>query len=139
MFLERPHLRFDGVYASRNTYIRTGIQEWRIKNPVHVVCYYRYVRFLPDGTFFYRTSPEILSKVAPALRIATGQRMRAEVHKGSFRLKVSRGLASVAGNSRKQPYDHWPAHFSIPAPLLHGCATGCSHIILMLVVSVCLF
>ncbi len=24
MFMERPHLRFDGLYVSRNTYIRTG-------------------------------------------------------------------------------------------------------------------
>ena len=24
LFLGRPHLRFDGIYVSRNTYIRTG-------------------------------------------------------------------------------------------------------------------
>ena len=44
MYLERPHLRFDGLYVSRNTYIRTGVTEWRVKNPVHLVCYYRYFR-----------------------------------------------------------------------------------------------
>ena len=59
MFLQRPHLRFGGLYVSRNTYIRTGITEWRIKNPVHMVCYFRYLRFLPDGRFLYRTSPEV--------------------------------------------------------------------------------
>ena len=59
MFLQRPHLRFDGLYVSRNTYIRTGITEWRIRNPVHMVCYFRYLRFLPDGDFLYRTSPEV--------------------------------------------------------------------------------
>ena len=37
-------MRFDGVYVSRNTYMRTGIVEWRVKNPVHLVCYYRYYR-----------------------------------------------------------------------------------------------
>ena len=37
LFLERPHLRFDGIYVSRNTYIRTGITEWRVRNPVHLV------------------------------------------------------------------------------------------------------
>ena len=61
MFLERPHLRLDGafagwcltalagqaagpspvdaagIYVSRNTYIKTGITEWRIRNPVHLV------------------------------------------------------------------------------------------------------
>jgi hypothetical protein len=49
MFLDRPHLRFDGVYVSRNTYLRTGVVEWKIKNPVHLVCYFRYYRFFPDG------------------------------------------------------------------------------------------
>ena len=44
MYVERPHLRFDGLYCSRNTYIRTGVTEWRVKNPVHLVCYYRYFR-----------------------------------------------------------------------------------------------
>ena len=28
MFLDRPHLRFDGLYVSRNTYIKRGIVEW---------------------------------------------------------------------------------------------------------------
>lgn len=63
MYLDRPHLRFDGLYVSRNTYIRTGIQEWRVKNPVHVVCYYRFLRFKQDGTIYYRTSPYTLSQV----------------------------------------------------------------------------
>ncbi len=49
MFLQRCHLRFDGVYVSRNTYIRTGIVEWKIRNPCHLVAYYRYYRFMPDG------------------------------------------------------------------------------------------
>lgn len=26
-FLEQPHLRFDGLYVSRNTYIKTGVAE----------------------------------------------------------------------------------------------------------------
>lgn len=49
MFLDRGHLRFDGVYVSRNTYLRTGMVNWDTKNPVHLVCYYRYQVFLPNG------------------------------------------------------------------------------------------
>jgi F-box protein 9 len=64
MYLEQPHVRYDGVYVSRNTYLRTGIVEWRTKNPVHLVCYFRYLRFFADGQFLYRTSPEVVSKVA---------------------------------------------------------------------------
>jgi len=68
MFLHRSHLRHDGIYVSRNTYLRAGITEWRVKNPVHLVTYYRYFRFLPHGSFYYRTSPETLSKIANSLR-----------------------------------------------------------------------
>ena len=67
MFLERPHLFFDGIYVSRNTYIRTGVTEWKVKNPVHLVAYYRYYRFYNDGTLVYRTSPEPLTRVAKSL------------------------------------------------------------------------
>lgn len=67
MFLDRPHLRFDGVYVARNTYIRTGVTEWKVRNPVHLVCYFRYYRFMPNGSLLYRTSPEALSKVAKSL------------------------------------------------------------------------
>lgn len=45
VFLSAPRLRTDGLYVSRNTYIRTGIVEWRTKNPVHLVTYFRYWRF----------------------------------------------------------------------------------------------
>ena len=68
MFLHRSHLRHDGIYVSRNTYLRAGITEWRVKNPVHLVTYYRYYRFLPHGIFYYRTSPETVSKIVNSLR-----------------------------------------------------------------------
>ncbi len=67
MFLQRPHMRFDGLYVSRNTYIRTGLTEWRYKNPVHLVTYFRYLRFLPDGRFITRTSPEVTHLPNPTL------------------------------------------------------------------------
>ncbi|MQL72756.1 hypothetical protein Taro_005089, partial [Colocasia esculenta] len=83
MFLQRPRVRTDeipynplmmqisfvtsgpfimslGLYASRNTYIRTGIREWNTTNPVHVVCYYRYIRFFPSGKFLYKIDGAIL-------------------------------------------------------------------------------
>lgn len=74
MLLDRPHLRFDGIYVSRNTYLRQGIVEWKVKNAVHLVLYFRYIRFFPDGTFSYRTSPEPLAKVHRSLALAYAQR-----------------------------------------------------------------
>ena len=68
MFHVRPRLRRDGIYVSRNTYIRTGIPEWKVKNPVHLVCYYRYLRFLPQSNqMVYRTSPLVLKHVYRSL------------------------------------------------------------------------
>ena len=96
MFLDLPHLRFDGVYVSRNTYIRTGVVEWRVKNPVHVVCYYRYLRFFPQGDFAYRTCPETLSQVAASLEYLPKRRGRGrggqdgteKVLAGKYKIKV---------------------------------------------------
>ena len=68
MWIHKPRLRYDGVYVSRNTYIKTGIAEWRVKNPVHMVCYYRYIRFFSDGQFLYKTTPAPLCKVARRLK-----------------------------------------------------------------------
>ncbi|CAL9055400.1 unnamed protein product [Musa banksii] len=36
MWIQRPRIRNDGTYC-RNTYIRTGVAEWEVTNPVHVV------------------------------------------------------------------------------------------------------
>lgn len=72
MFFDRPRVRQDGVYVSRNTYIRTGIPEWKVKNPVHLVCYYRYMRFLPNGRYVYRTSPLVLRQIIKSLQVDSG-------------------------------------------------------------------
>mmetsp|Transcript_11737 Transcript_11737/g.42875 ORF Transcript_11737/g.42875 Transcript_11737/m.42875 type:complete len:247 (-) Transcript_11737:376-1116(-) len=68
MWMDVPRLRRDGLYISRNTYIRAGVTEWQYKNPVHLVCYFRYYRFLSGQRFLYRISPEIPAKIAPLLR-----------------------------------------------------------------------
>ncbi|GAX83104.1 hypothetical protein CEUSTIGMA_g10530.t1 [Chlamydomonas eustigma] len=68
MFLELPHIRFDGVFVSRNSYIRTGVPDMSRHKVVNLVLNYRYYRFLPDGTLLYRTSPLTISKVAKSLR-----------------------------------------------------------------------
>eukprot|EP00250_Pteridium_aquilinum_P014643 c22113_g1_i1 orf=231-1166(+) len=68
MWIERPRLRFDGIFVSRNTYIRAGVAEWNITNPVHLVCYYRYIRLYPSGKFLYKVSPLKLKEVAKSLQ-----------------------------------------------------------------------
>ncbi|MBA0702622.1 hypothetical protein Goari_022787, partial [Gossypium aridum] len=52
------------LYVSRNTYIRAGVAEWKITNPVHIVCYFRYVRFFPSGRFLYKNSSQKIKDAA---------------------------------------------------------------------------
>lgn len=65
MWLLRPRIRTDGLYVSRNTHLRAGVAEWMITNPVHLVCYFRYLRFYPSGRFVYTNSP---TKVKDAVK-----------------------------------------------------------------------
>ncbi|CAK7274690.1 hypothetical protein SEPCBS119000_006301 [Sporothrix epigloea] len=53
MFRLRPRIRFNGCYISTVNYIRPGqpsasLATWA--NPVHIVTYFRYLRFFRDGT-----------------------------------------------------------------------------------------
>ncbi|KAF3907528.1 hypothetical protein AA313_de0201824 [Arthrobotrys entomopaga] len=46
MFIERPRIRYNGVYISTCTYLRSGhmaINSLALSNPVHLVTYYRYL------------------------------------------------------------------------------------------------
>ncbi|KAI8093059.1 uncharacterized protein BX664DRAFT_328823 [Halteromyces radiatus] len=49
MLKERPRIRYDGVYISTCQYVRPGVSETAWTRPVHLVTYYRYLRFFPDG------------------------------------------------------------------------------------------
>ncbi|KAF2766331.1 hypothetical protein EJ03DRAFT_278361 [Teratosphaeria nubilosa] len=53
MFRSRPRIRFNGCYISTVNYTRPGGNNTNTLTwgaPVHVVTYFRYLRFFPDGT-----------------------------------------------------------------------------------------
>lgn len=53
MFQLRPRIRFSGCYISTVNYIRPGAStpsQISFNTPVHIVTYYRYLRFFRDGT-----------------------------------------------------------------------------------------
>lgn len=53
MFRSRPRVRFNGCYISTVNYTRAGANSTNTLSwgaPVHVVTYYRYLRFFRDGT-----------------------------------------------------------------------------------------
>lgn len=77
MYINRPHLRyngkissnlfddnlhgnlFTGVYISKMSYLRQGeVSLDGLYSPFHIVEYYRYIRFYPDGRVVHLTSPD---------------------------------------------------------------------------------
>jgi F-box protein 9 len=54
MFRSRPRVRFNGCYISTVNYVRTGQASTNQLTwggaPIHIVTYYRYLRFFRDGT-----------------------------------------------------------------------------------------
>lgn len=52
MLKERPYVKFEGIYISVVNYLRYGANEEGSRswiNPIHMITYYRYFRFYPDG------------------------------------------------------------------------------------------
>uniref|UniRef100_T1IV17 F-box only protein 9 n=1 Tax=Strigamia maritima TaxID=126957 RepID=T1IV17_STRMM len=61
MYLQRrPRLRYDGAYISKTTYVRDGENSFQdhCYRPWHLVEYFRYVRFFPDGIVLMLTTPD---------------------------------------------------------------------------------
>lgn len=85
MFIHRPHPRFNGCYISRTTYFRCGASNFRDASyqPWHVVQYYRYVRFFPDGFVSMLTTPDEPVSVVTHLR--TKEPRNLQVVKGMYR------------------------------------------------------
>eukprot|EP00347_Sterkiella_histriomuscorum_P003574 403363766 len=50
MIRMRPFLRYDGFYVCKMMYIRQGLSETSMNNPVHQVISYKYIRFYQDGS-----------------------------------------------------------------------------------------
>lgn len=89
MFFQRPRLRTEGLYVSRNTYIRPGITDWENVKPVHLVCYYRYFRFFNNGEFMSKTSPEKVSKVFKLFKSQHNAAKDDGVYHGGYTLAFS--------------------------------------------------
>eukprot|EP00053_Salpingoeca_punica_P020071 m.207166 g.207166 ORF g.207166 m.207166 type:complete len:534 (+) comp17785_c0_seq10:194-1795(+) len=66
MCRERPRLQFHGLYISRNAYVRYGEQSLdQFYKPVHLVEFFRYMRFFSDGCVAFFTSTDPLTAVVP--------------------------------------------------------------------------
>lgn len=101
MFLQRPHLRFDGVYICRMTYVRQGEQSYidQTYKPWYLVEYYRFIRVFPDGAIIMMTSPESPKEVVP--RLKTKSVSGEGFVKGHYRC-IGNTLSAVLQQERKE-------------------------------------
>ncbi|XP_050297152.1 F-box only protein 9 [Anthonomus grandis grandis] len=85
MFIERPRLNFNGCYISKTTYIRHGENSFQDQfyRPWHLVAYYRYLRFFPEGTVLMLTSAD---DPAACVNLLKTRRPRTPVMIGYYRL-----------------------------------------------------
>ncbi|KAJ4365593.1 hypothetical protein N0V83_008213 [Neocucurbitaria cava] len=72
LFRQRPRIRFNGCYISTVNYTRPGQSSptsvtWN--SPIHIVTYYRYLRFLRDGTCISLLTTSEPADVVPYLYI----------------------------------------------------------------------
>jgi F-box protein 9 len=72
LFQRRPRIRFNGCYISTVNYTRTGQASptsvtW--SSPIHIVTYYRYIRFLRDGTCISLLTTSEPADVVPYLYV----------------------------------------------------------------------
>lgn len=60
MYLQRPRLRYNGCYISKTTYLRHGENSFQDEfyRPWHLVEYFRYLRFFPEGRALMLTSTD---------------------------------------------------------------------------------
>ncbi|KAI9059943.1 hypothetical protein FKP32DRAFT_1578870 [Trametes sanguinea] len=70
IYIEQPRVRYDGVYIAVCHYIRNGMGENAWVNYSHLITYYRYLRFLPDGQVLSLLANEELSpqQIIPLLK-----------------------------------------------------------------------
>lgn len=89
MMIERPHLLFDGCYISKVTYVRQGEQGLdNFYRPFHLVEYFRYIRFFPNGQVLMLVSPEDPLQTLPKLKNCNSR--APGILKGGYRMADSK-------------------------------------------------
>lgn len=91
MFIKRPRLCFEGCYISKTTYIRHGENSFQDQfyRPWHLVEYFRYLRFFPDGRVLSLTTPEAPVSSVSLLKTRTPPPRHPPVFVGYYRLSDS--------------------------------------------------
>ncbi|XP_055325137.1 F-box only protein 9 [Sitodiplosis mosellana] len=98
MYIERPRAWFNGCYISKTSYLRYGERSFQDQfyRPVHLVEYYRYIRFFPDGTVLVVTSTDEPSHMVGKLQLGHN---RHDVLKGNY--KFSNDMVTIIVRKNK--------------------------------------
>ncbi|GLH13820.1 F-box only protein 9 [Gryllus bimaculatus] len=90
MFIERPRLHFNGCYISKTTYVRHGENNFQDQfyRPWHLVEYFRYLRFFPDGVVLMLTTPDDPTSCVGYLKYRTNR--NPSILQGHYRLQDRR-------------------------------------------------
>ncbi|KNG47600.1 t-complex protein 1 subunit eta [Stemphylium lycopersici] len=96
LFRQRPRIRFNGCYISTVNYTRPGQAQpttstWN--SPIHIVTYFRYLRFLRDGTCISLLTVSEPADVVPYLYIE-------HLHKNHHNLPTAAMKDAVLGRWR---------------------------------------
>jgi F-box protein 9 len=96
LFRQRPRIRFNGCYISTVNYARPGQAEpttstWN--SPIHIVTYFRYLRFLRDGTCISLLTTSEPADVVPYLHVEN-------LHKNHHNLPTAPMKDAVLGRWR---------------------------------------
>ena len=62
MFLNRPRIKFNGVYVCEASYLRYGESQTSMTRPIIKTIYYKYLRFFPDGSMIMVYSKNLPKK-----------------------------------------------------------------------------
>lgn len=84
MYLTRSRVHFNGCYISKTSYFRYGENSFQDQfyRPIHLIEYYRYLRFYADGQVLMMTVSEEPSQMVAKLHRNT---TRTDVLKGNYR------------------------------------------------------
>ncbi|KAJ5919864.1 hypothetical protein N7454_009699 [Penicillium verhagenii] len=106
VFQSYPRIRFSGIYISTVNYTRPGAQStyqtvsWN--SPIHIVTYYRYLRFYPDGSVISLLTTTEPVDVVPHISKENMMTARATSHKQHQRQLADQGQ-SLSGVSEHVP------------------------------------
>ncbi|RVD88675.1 uncharacterized protein DFL_002851 [Arthrobotrys flagrans] len=110
MFIERPRIRYNGIYISTCTYLRQGHQAASSLAlstvPVHMVTYYRYLRFFPSGFVIHLLTPAEPSDVVHSITLGNYNYL------DSIKATTSSTLPSHLNNIKHILPARWRVHFN---------------------------